>query len=436
MNTFPFLTLFLGIFASSLYGQAPSASISLFFKSAQHDLSETEKAKLDSFILSIKGRSVKSIHIEGNTDSDSDSLFNIRLSQKRVLAVGEYFEKKGFDSALFSAAFYGESKPVAINDAESGKQKNRRVDITITFKPADTGLIQSVQERSVEPIEAIEKQPVTKDTCLSDTTIILPQGSRYTIKLCDYRKYKDCIQVTEYLTVESILNSNLTTLTANGDQLISAGMLDIKICDSAKLIQPLKFWVPVISFAEMTCDGKMRNREMLYWEADKFGRWTRSKKAKKVVVNDSSYYEFLTSRSHRCNLDAMAPLAPTIKTKFKAKGNVQLISVRVFYRQSIFEVKPGRKNTATLELGGCPTGLCNCIMVKITGIDSRGNTLVSQQCINDYKKRLLFPRCRQRVSSSKPTRLWGILPVKTRAVYRKYIIHPDEWTNLNSPEKN
>ena len=314
MQNFPLLALLVFLLPFSISSQSNTVTTSVFFKSDQYDLTETEKTKLDSFIATLAGKPLKSIEIAGNTDSDADSLYNIRLSQNRTTTVREYLKKNGFDHALFSTAFFGENKPVAINDAESGKQKNRRVDIIATLKPVDINPVNPVPDKPKEPTLIIEKEAVTTDTCLSDTTILLPQGSRYTINLCDYRKYKDCIKVTEYLTAESILNSNLTTLTASGQQLMTGGMADIKICDSVKLLKPLKYRIPVISMKTNDCDQKVTTREMLFWGMDKNGRWISSKKAKKVLINDTLYYELQVKGSHMCNLDIPIPKAPSIKT--------------------------------------------------------------------------------------------------------------------------
>ena len=78
------------------------------------------------------------IRIEGHTDSDkirkSKNRYkdNWELSMARSLAVHEFLrEKCGVPTSRMYAAGYAYTRPVAPNDTESGKARNRRVDIVI-----------------------------------------------------------------------------------------------------------------------------------------------------------------------------------------------------------------------------------------------------------------------------------------------------------------
>lgn len=72
--------------------------------------------------------------IEGHTDNVGTDENNLILSQKRATAVKNYLIKKGVDAAKLEAFGYGEGKPVATNDTPEGRQRNRRVEMKITFK--------------------------------------------------------------------------------------------------------------------------------------------------------------------------------------------------------------------------------------------------------------------------------------------------------------
>jgi OOP family OmpA-OmpF porin len=54
------------------------------------------------------------------------------LSDKRAKAVMKYLVDKGIAKDRLSATGYGETKPIASNDTEEGKAKNRRVEFHIT----------------------------------------------------------------------------------------------------------------------------------------------------------------------------------------------------------------------------------------------------------------------------------------------------------------
>jgi len=76
-----------------------------------------------------------SVVIEGHTDNvdrfnDPDN--NIKLSQARADSVRQYLvDKFGIDKSRINAVGYGPDRPVADNNTEQGRQKNRRVDAVI-----------------------------------------------------------------------------------------------------------------------------------------------------------------------------------------------------------------------------------------------------------------------------------------------------------------
>jgi hypothetical protein len=67
------------------------------------------------------------IEIQGHTDSKGPEAYNQMLSEKRAMAVKAYLLKEGIDSNRLEVEGYGESDPIASNDTEEGRQKNRRV---------------------------------------------------------------------------------------------------------------------------------------------------------------------------------------------------------------------------------------------------------------------------------------------------------------------
>jgi outer membrane protein OmpA-like peptidoglycan-associated protein len=73
------------------------------------------------------------LRIEGHTDNVGADDKNLILSQKRADAVKAYLAKKGVSAQKLETYGYGETKPIATNDTKEGRQKNRRVEMTITF---------------------------------------------------------------------------------------------------------------------------------------------------------------------------------------------------------------------------------------------------------------------------------------------------------------
>ncbi len=68
--------------------------------------------------------------IAGHTDSIGTDQYNLGLSKRRAAAVKKYLvEKFGIAAHLLYPRGYGESQPVATNDTEEGRQRNRRVEV-------------------------------------------------------------------------------------------------------------------------------------------------------------------------------------------------------------------------------------------------------------------------------------------------------------------
>ncbi len=69
--------------------------------------------------------------IEGHTDDVGDDAANKMLSQKRAEAVKSYLARRGVSESRIVAVGYGEERPIASNDTEEGRQRNRRVTIKL-----------------------------------------------------------------------------------------------------------------------------------------------------------------------------------------------------------------------------------------------------------------------------------------------------------------
>ncbi|ALC15380.1 outer membrane protein OmpA/peptidoglycan-associated (lipo)protein [Desulfuromonas soudanensis] len=71
------------------------------------------------------------ITIAGHTDSKGTEAYNQQLSERRAQVVKNALAGQGVNPGRLIAVGYGESRPIASNDTESGRQLNRRVEITI-----------------------------------------------------------------------------------------------------------------------------------------------------------------------------------------------------------------------------------------------------------------------------------------------------------------
>ena len=72
------------------------------------------------------------LKLSGHTDNVSTLEYNMKLSEKRVVEIRNYLvNKKGVDAGRIVLKWYGPTKPIALNDTEEGRQKNRRVEFLI-----------------------------------------------------------------------------------------------------------------------------------------------------------------------------------------------------------------------------------------------------------------------------------------------------------------
>ncbi|HVX66272.1 MAG TPA: OmpA family protein [Bryobacteraceae bacterium] len=67
--------------------------------------------------------------VAGHTDNAGSDTINVPLSRQRAEAVIASLAAKGIDKSRLVPAGFGSTRPVAPNDTEEGKAKNRRVDI-------------------------------------------------------------------------------------------------------------------------------------------------------------------------------------------------------------------------------------------------------------------------------------------------------------------
>ena len=89
------------------------------------------KTVLDNVAKALNNEPDVSIIIAGHTDSVGSDAYNKRLSQERAQSVVDYLISKGIESSRLRAVGYGESKPVADNSTDEGRERNRRVELQV-----------------------------------------------------------------------------------------------------------------------------------------------------------------------------------------------------------------------------------------------------------------------------------------------------------------
>ena len=72
------------------------------------------------------------LEIGGHTDNTGDASGNQRLSQERADAVRDYLVKQGADGSAIIAKGYGDARPLASNDTDEGRFRNRRIEFSVS----------------------------------------------------------------------------------------------------------------------------------------------------------------------------------------------------------------------------------------------------------------------------------------------------------------
>jgi OmpA-OmpF porin, OOP family len=90
-----------------------------------------DDADLQKAIDFVKKYSGYRVSLEGYTDNIGSNKYNLKLSERRAVAVKDYLVKHGVDGARIRTSGHGKADPVATNSTEAGRFQNRRVEILI-----------------------------------------------------------------------------------------------------------------------------------------------------------------------------------------------------------------------------------------------------------------------------------------------------------------
>ncbi len=95
----------------------------IYFEEGKSTLTAVSFPVLDGIFMGMKSQPNLKVEINGYTDEDGDSDYNLQLSQDRANAVANYFKSKGTESENISTNGFGNTKPIGTD-----KNINRRVE--------------------------------------------------------------------------------------------------------------------------------------------------------------------------------------------------------------------------------------------------------------------------------------------------------------------
>lgn len=133
------------LFPTLLMGQKmqekPVWQFDLHFDFAKADLKSEYHPRLDSLVVALQD-STFVVSMTAHTDSIGDAKANFALSQKRAQAVRNYLTSKNAPENRIHTEGVGETQPIAENQSDDGRQRNRRVSVSVLRRLAEvTGVV-------------------------------------------------------------------------------------------------------------------------------------------------------------------------------------------------------------------------------------------------------------------------------------------------------
>jgi len=109
----------------------PTVRLPIFFEFNSTTLRPEAHALLDKVGAALASDELATFRfsVEGHTDSVGSEGFNDQLSRDRAAAVKTYLLARGVPEDRLSTIGHGETTPVASNQTDGGRQRNRRVEV-------------------------------------------------------------------------------------------------------------------------------------------------------------------------------------------------------------------------------------------------------------------------------------------------------------------
>jgi outer membrane protein OmpA-like peptidoglycan-associated protein len=105
------------------------------FETGMSELRGSTPENLDKLVAFLNRFDTRTVIIEGHTDSVGSESSNQALSSRRADSVRSYLSNHGITNSRISSFGLGENSPIADNESATGRQLNRRVEVTISNQP-------------------------------------------------------------------------------------------------------------------------------------------------------------------------------------------------------------------------------------------------------------------------------------------------------------
>ncbi|GAB3248808.1 hypothetical protein GCM10027347_05470 [Larkinella harenae] len=103
----------------------------VYFDQSSYMLRPESYTQLNQLVNLLKNRPEVKIEIAGHTDNVGDPRLNLALSENRARVITSYLITNGISESRLRHKGYGHTRPIAANDTEENKRKNRRVEVRL-----------------------------------------------------------------------------------------------------------------------------------------------------------------------------------------------------------------------------------------------------------------------------------------------------------------
>ena len=152
----------------------------LEFDAASDQLKRSSYSSLSQLAVLLIQNPVMFLEVHGFASSEGETTYNLKLSAMRSKSVEDFLLSKGVNRNSLITRFSGESSPIASNDSEFGRSKNRRVELSIRFHLKNNNQVTATENAYAEALRGINVlsdsdnyQPNTSER--SDNKIIVEE---------------------------------------------------------------------------------------------------------------------------------------------------------------------------------------------------------------------------------------------------------------------
>jgi len=110
-----------------------TASAAIKFEMGKDELKSIAYEQLDKLTQMMKANAALVLKVDVHTDNNTSDSFAMTLTKDRAAMLQDYFVKKGIDNTRLKIMPFGDSKPIADNNTNEGKENNNRVEVSFKF---------------------------------------------------------------------------------------------------------------------------------------------------------------------------------------------------------------------------------------------------------------------------------------------------------------